>query len=805
MKKEEYTSAAIKIFKGLEAVRQRPGMYVGDITDGSGLHHLLFELLDNAVDEINVGNCSQISVVLYKDNSISVEDNGRGIPIDYVESEGKTALELVLTTLHAGAKFNNYVYSCSSGLHGVGLSVVNALSEFLEVIVRRNGFCFSQRYQYGVPTTDLVKIDTTNQQGTFIKILPDKRIFKAIKFIKASIIKRLHELAFLNNNIYLIFKDQKLNREEKFYQTGGFIEFLRHICSFNSIFEDQVFSLSQQVSFGYLDIVFCWITDLHAEKILCYTNNVFQSLGGIHLVSFKNSLTKTLLHLLCKLKFLKKLSTDVSSEDIKVGLCAVISLKMRNPRFSSQTKDKLISTDIKFELENVVSEFVKKQFVSKINFFKKFSEKLFFITKIRLSTKRAKEVLQNKTMFEFLDLPKTLTECNTRFPFEAEIFVVEGDSAGGSAKQARTRKNQAVLPIKGKILNVEKAPFDKILLNNEIKTLISALGCGFGKNEYNFKKLRYHTIIIMTDADVDGAHIRTLLLAFFYRYTPEFFVNGHIFVANPPLFSISINKKVYYFSTLFSVKKFIFWCFYHIYEIRCNFFNSFFYFQFLNSFPKKLIYYYFYLEEIFFSISYYLPFDLLFYILSYNETININLLSDKNKLLMYLGNLVEYLKKFENIFVVNKFGVDNLNNYWLPKFTICKKNIFFEIKFSLQFLFSDECFCLKKFIKQIMLLLNLEFVYVMDFMKVMNYTYTDILEKIFNYLSLFVSLQRYKGLGEMNPEQLWETTMNPQKRSLQLITIYNKEENMFIIDTLMGTNVRKRKFFIESTMTSFDF
>ena len=543
-KVSEYDARKITVLKGLEAVRKRPAMYIGDVSS-RGLHHLVYEVIDNSIDEAMAGFCTKIQVVLHKDNSVTVVDNGRGIPVDIHPTQKRPAVEVVLTTLHAGGKFDKKSYKVSGGLHGVGVSVVNALSEWLEVEVYRDGKVFYQRYEYGKPVTELKIKGRRKETGTKIRFLPDKSIFKRVKFQNEILLQRIRELAFLNPMVRFIFTDERSGQREEFHFKGGLVEFVKYLeQNRNPLHKTPIYFRGKREDVE-VEIALQY-DDSFTENIYSYVNNIPTVEGGTHLVGFKSALTRTINYYAQKNKLLKNGDVALTGEDVREGLTAVISAKVLEPQFEGQTKTKLGNSEVKGVVESITGEELGNYFEQNPSVLKKIVEKCVLAARAREAAKKARELTRRKTALDGSGLPGKLADCSIRDPEHAELFLVEGDSAGGSAKQGRDRRFQAILPLKGKILNVEKTRLDKILANEEIRTIITALGTGIGADEFDPERVRYHKIIIMTDADVDGAHIRTLLLTFFFRYMRELIELGRIYIAQPPLYRIFNGKQERY-------------------------------------------------------------------------------------------------------------------------------------------------------------------------------------------------------------------------------------------------------------------
>ncbi|MBN1154472.1 DNA topoisomerase (ATP-hydrolyzing) subunit B [candidate division KSB1 bacterium] len=619
---DKYDASQITVLKGLEAVRKRPAMYIGDVSI-RGLHHLVYEVVDNSIDEALSGACDKIEIIVHEDNSVTVIDNGRGIPVDMHPTQKKSALEVVMTVLHAGGKFDKKSYKVSGGLHGVGVSVVNALSEWCEVEVYRENKIYFQKYSRGVPHEDVKIIGTTKKRGTKTTFLPDTEVFKKINFIYQILCERLRELAFLNQDLLISIKDERNNQEDKFQYKGGLIAFVKYLDQSRDSIQKKPIYISGEKEGVPVEVAFQYNTGYN-ENIFSYVNNIHTIEGGAHLVGFKSALTRTLNNYALKNNLLKNLDSNLSGEDVREGLTAIISLKHTEPQFEGQTKTKLGNSEVKGIVETIVGDALSNFLEEHPATGKAIIEKCLTAARSREAARKAREITRRKGLLNGAGLPGKLADCSIRTADGTELYLVEGDSAGGSAKQGRDRRFQAILPLKGKILNVEKARLDKILSNDEIKTLITALGTGIGSDDFDALKLRYGKVIIMTDADVDGAHIRTLLLTFFFRYMKELIERGHIYIAQPPLYRISRGKTEHY-----------------VYD-----------------------------DE-------------------------------------------------ERESLLKSFGKNNVN------------------------------------------------------------------------------IQRYKGLGEMNPEQLWKTTMDPENRTLLQVTIEEAFEADLIFSTLMGDKVEPRRKFIE--------
>ena len=777
-----YTADSISVLEGLEGVRQRPSMYIGS-TSLAGVHHLIYEVVDNSIDEALAGYCDHIIVKINIDNSVIVEDNGRGIPVDIHSTEKIPGVELALTKLHAGGKFDKTTYKISGGLHGVGISVVNALSEFLEVEIRRDGKIYHQRYEKGKKITELTVIGKTEKTGTKVWFKPDIEIFESIDIHYDTIAKRLRELAFLNKNIKIELIDER--EEEKhdiFHYEGGLLSFVEYINKNKTPLHKEPIFISGEKNGIIVNIALQYTSD-YRENLYSFVNNINTKEGGTHVSGFKSGITRAVNNYLTKNDSFKNLKISLSGDDIREGLTCVIDVKHPNPQFEGQTKTKLGNSEVKGIVDTIVYEKLNIYFEEHPDITKTIINKIIQAARAREAARKAKELTRRKSALDSTLLPGKLADCQVKDPDEAEIFIVEGDSAGGSAKQGRDRKNQAILPLKGKILNIEKTTFTKILSNDEIKTLITALGTGIGESEFDISKLRYKKIIIMTDADVDGAHIRTLLLTFFYRMMPEIIEKGYLYIAQPPLYRVSKGKISKYFMNEKEYTKFI------IENINDNL---------SLEIPEKnieikgnelkkvsfiLYEYLFYLEKL--KI---LNFDSILLSILYDFNVNsLEFFKNKEKVEELVDRLKE--KGYENVKILEDEEFEGF------KIILQKNGAVIEISYDL--LHNASYRNILNLMEKIK-----ELTYPPFILKTKNEIFEidnkeDLIKKIIEIGQKGWTIQRYKGLGEMNPSQLWETTMNPATRNLIRVTIEDAIACDEIFSILMGEKVEPRRNFIE--------
>ncbi len=788
----EYTADSIKVLEGLEAVRKRPAMYIGS-TGSVGLHHLVYEIVDNSVDEAMANFCKNIDVIIHIDNSVTVIDDGRGIPTEMHSTQKRSAAEVALTVLHAGGKFDGEVYKVSGGLHGVGVSVVNALSEWLDLEIKQNGKVFQQRYERGNPLAPLAVAGTTTTTGTKITFKPDYLIFEDREYSYDILSQRLRELAFLNRGLKISIQDERSGKKQTFFYEGGIVSFIEYLNKNKAALHPSPIYLSKERDGIFVEIALQY-NDSYVEQVFSFANNINTQEGGTHLVGFKAALTRTVNGYAVTSGLFKNGGEALSGEDVREGLTAVVSVRLPNPQFEGQTKTKLGNSEVKGIVEAMVNESLGSYLEENPVVARKVAEKALNASRAREAARKARELTRRKGVLDSTSLPGKLADCQEKDPAQSELFIVEGDSAGGSAKQGRDRRNQAILPLKGKILNVEKARFDKMLSSDEIKVLITALGTGIGSEEFDIAKLRYHRIVIMTDADVDGAHIRTLLLTFFYRQMPQIIERGYLYIAQPPLFKVKRGKTERYIKDDSRMEDFLLDLAAEDMELFAPEQGAWLSGERETATFKKLVQFEKTLDKFRRKRLDVMALRALLLDKAFSKTV----LKEEERLKGAARSIEEYLKKYHPQTTIDwAIEPDEEHQALRLRFDTKYEAVHSTIQLDENFVTTPEFRELQSLSPA---LLGLDGPPYRVREKGEEKSFNDTGKLVRYVLDLGkkgLAIQRYKGLGEMNPEQLWQTTMDPEKRTFLQVTIEDSVKADEIFNILMGDQVEPRRAFIQ--------
>jgi len=790
-KSNGYDSSNITVLKGLEAVKKRPGMYIGDTDDGTGLHHMVYEVVDNSIDEALAGHCDFIEVQILADDCVLVRDNGRGIPVDIHKQEGVSAAEVIMTKLHAGGKFDDNSYKVSGGLHGVGVSVVNALSKKLHLTIKRDGKVYEQHYSDGIPKAKLKATGKSDATGTEIQITPSTDTFTNVMFDFDILAGKLRDLSFLNAGVKIILEDQRVDKKKTFKHKGGLSEFVEFLTGKRNTI-NSIFHFSKENKEGIsVEVAMQW-NDGYQENVNCYTNNIIQRDGGTHLVGFRTALTRTLNKYMDKEGLLTKEKVTASGDDAREGLVAVISIKVPDPKFSSQTKDKLVSSEIKPIVEQEVYKHLSNYLLENPSEARMIATKIIDAARAREAARQARELTRRKGVFDGGGLPGKLSDCTEKDPGKSEVYLVEGESAGGSAKQGRDRKFQAILPLRGKIINVEKARIDKVLSSSEIITIITALGCGIKGEDWQLEKLRYHRIIIMTDADVDGSHIRTLLLTFFYRQMPELLEKGYIYTAQPPLYKLKKGKQEVYIRDDKALREQLLAEVLDETRLVLNKKGE----SIGGEALSKLISQHQKAQESMYSFTHQYP----------EEILQASMYLEKLEGLKKDINVKDWSKKLQvklNSSALNgsRWKVEAIKNKEQkisePEITLSRHGSETAWKLSPSFFRSKAYKDICSFGEHLITLLNKDSYFELNGSKFRIDNFSSSVNELIEAAKKSFTMSRYKGLGEMNADQLWDTTMDPEARLLGQVTIDDAQKADELFNALMGDDVEPRKIFID--------